>query len=52
MAKKIMFAAGGFILVLTLLGGGFLWGKSTILNSPVETVTETDNSEVIRLFRF
>lgn len=47
MAKKIMFAAGGFILVLALLGGGFLWGKSTILNSPVETVTETDNSEVI-----
>ncbi|MCT1684362.1 hypothetical protein M3A74_05945 [Corynebacterium appendicis] len=47
MAKKILSVAGALIMVLVLLGGGFLWGKSTDLGAPVETVTETGSSEVI-----
>lgn len=47
MTKKILSIAGALILVLALLGGGFLWGKTTSLGTPAETVTETDSSEVI-----
>lgn len=47
MSKKILSVGAVIILVLALLGGGFLWGKSTILDNPVETVTETENSEII-----
>lgn len=47
MTKKILSVAGALILVLALLGGGFLVGKSDFLSAPVETVTETDNSEII-----
>lgn len=47
MTKKILSTAGVIILVLALLGGGFLWGKTTSLGTPAETVTETDSSEVI-----
>ncbi|OHF36117.1 hypothetical protein [Corynebacterium sp. HMSC074A01] len=47
MTKKILSVAGALILVVALLGGGFLVGKSDFLSAPVETVTETDNSEII-----
>lgn len=47
MTKKILSVASALILVLALLGGGFLVGKSDFLSAPVETVTETDNSEII-----
>ena len=47
MTKKILSIAGVLILVLALLGGGFLLGKSTFLSTPAETVTETETSEVI-----
>ncbi|MCG7254610.1 hypothetical protein MHK13_07680 [Corynebacterium hadale] len=47
MTKKILSVAGGLIMVLALLGGGFLWGKTNSFSSPVETMTETENSEVI-----
>lgn len=47
MTKKILSIVGVLILVLALLGGGFLLGKSTFLSTPAETVTETETSEVI-----
>ncbi|MDK8791675.1 hypothetical protein [Corynebacterium sp. MSK039] len=47
MTKKLLSALAAFFLVLVLLGGGFLWGKSSNLGTPVETVTEQSNSEVI-----
>ena len=47
MTKKILSAAGVLVMVLALLGGGFLWGKANSFNGSVETVTETENSEVI-----
>lgn len=47
MTKKLLSVVSALVLVVALLGGGFLLGSSNFLGSPVQTVTETDSSEVI-----